>query len=446
MSSSSSLVDIMGRDERIAGDLSSRSSLVGRGGAEFALRGDDSRLVQLVSDWWDDACPPTELQRLVSWSVMSGVSYGRLHWDRGLRHVRIEAWDNHWLSWDESRGCYVTQTADQGLVDVRQGTGEWILLTPGGHRSWMTGAVRALGESWLLRSWTRRDWARYCERHGMPILAIREPGGVSDEAIGTFYAELSASLGSRGVIKLPQDGEDGFGVEFIEASDGAWETFRALQSSLARDISIRLLGQNLTSEVDGGSYAAAQAHLQVRQDLLSHDAEVLSDALRRDVIVPWLAANVGQIDPAAVPWPHWQTAPTPSTAEEADTLAMIGDALGVLAPHGVDVRELAERFGVPLLGGRRSHQMRAALDPVIVGQEYADRVTESLHGALEEDLRPHIERILEIVNDESIPEAELADRITAYYAEMDPTAAASSVHAAMMMAQHGGVAAVQLEE
>lgn len=62
---------------------------------------------------------------------------------------------------------------------------------------------------------------------------------------------------------------------------------------------IQVLGQNLSTEVKGGSYAAAAAHESVRFDFLTADARETAATIRRDLLEPIVRYN-------------WPGAPVPS--------------------------------------------------------------------------------------------------------------------------------------
>ena len=117
-------------------------------------------------------------------------------------------------------------------------------------------------------------------------------------------------------------------------------------------IAIAVLGQNLTTEVQGGSYAAAQVHQQVADYLRRADAECLSTTLRTQVLTWWAAYNFG--DPAVAPWPRWKIDPEADAASVGAAYKALGDGIASLrdaVPEGqaLDLGAILERAGVPLV-------------------------------------------------------------------------------------------------
>lgn len=219
----------------------------------------------------------------------------------------------------------------------------------GEYRGWMSGAVRALAIPWLVRQYAHRDWARYSEAHGMPLRGAKVPVTASEIDKENFYRQI-ANIGVETTIQLPQ-GMDGqsFGVDLIEAAAGNWEAFERLIVKCDTNIACAVLGQNLSTEVEKGSYAAATAHQQVRQDYLEADAETLATTLHQQLLKPWAAFNFG--DPDVAPWPTWDATPPEDKAQNATTLQAVTGAVEKLLSLGVplDVRALAEQYQIPLL-------------------------------------------------------------------------------------------------
>jgi phage gp29-like protein len=67
------------------------------------------------------------------------------------------------------------------------------------------------------------------------------------------------NLGRDAALVLPR----GLDLKLIESAANNFQTYEAQINVANTGITICLLGQNLTTEVSGGSYAAAQVHSQV---------------------------------------------------------------------------------------------------------------------------------------------------------------------------------------
>jgi phage gp29-like protein len=349
--SSAQLMDAMGRDDRIDACLGTRvRALAGKSGVGFTVAPADNvkdpKLAQEIADkvqkYWYYSCPENVMSHLLRDAVMLGVAFARIHWDLvdGIRVPRLEPWHAHTVYWDWSIQKY-RAVAREGMFIIEPGSAEWFVYEPGGYRSWMSGAVRGLGLPFVIRQYTYRDWYRYCEKHGMPILAIKEPVGAMWERHKAGFWGKVQRLGAESTLRLPfseKDG-DGFGVEFVEPKDKSWATFQAMIGELNTNIAIRLLGQNLSTEVKGGSFAAAMAQELVRMDYLDADAQTLSTALREQVWKPFVRFNCQGVAPAYAPVPTWDTRPPEDKAAKATVFKTYADALKVFIDP--DVRRAA---------------------------------------------------------------------------------------------------------
>jgi phage gp29-like protein len=361
-SESALLVDAMGRDDRIDACLNTRvNAIAGKNGVDFAIvppEKGDQKLADAVASWWPKAVTDASLKALAQDMVMLGVAIARVHWalrERQWVITHLEHWHLSNVRWDNDRGRFVARTS-VGEEVIEPNDSGWLVIAPAGERSWMAGAVRALGLPYVMRSFNWRDWAKYNERHGIPIIAVKEPSGFLKETKDGFYRSLK-TIGSKGVLRLPQsaNGEVGFDAQFLEPKSDSHKSFNQFRMDLDAAIAIYLLGQNLTTEVSGGSFAAANVHGRVRNDYLAADAEGLSSPLRDQLIKPWCAYNVASVDPELVPWPQWDTSLPEDLASGAATLKAFGDAVTALESAGlpIDGDELATRFQVPLRKGEK---------------------------------------------------------------------------------------------
>ncbi len=84
-------------------------------------------------------------------------------------------------------------------------------------------------------------------------------------------------------------------LEFVQASSGGKgpDVYRELCAHLDGQVTLAVLGQNLTTEVSGGSFAAANVHDRVRTDIMRSDARQLAATLNRDLIRPMIDLNLG---------------------------------------------------------------------------------------------------------------------------------------------------------
>jgi phage gp29-like protein len=367
-SSSALLAEAVLRDSAIFSDLQIRAfALASRAGLPFSIdpsRGVDDRraasIAQDVEDLWWVSFPETETAALQRDAVMLGVAIGRDHgqWVEGEWVPRVRRLRPTGLRWSEIDRSF--RYIDGDGVDhlVTPGVDGWILHAPFGADSWMYGAIRAIGIPWIGRINTTRDFLRFCEKHGMPALAIEEPFSASDDVEGTggaqssqtqaFYADLRR-MPQESLVRLPQGqskDEPGWKAYWLELKSRGHGAFVDAASELRREVTSVILGRDPGTAAakvggDGASFLE-----RVRGEFLSSDAEGLSTTLREQVLKPWIVRNYDAKRPELAPWPRWDTRPPPDLAARASTLKTLGEALGLLSAQGVDVEPVLAEFGL----------------------------------------------------------------------------------------------------
>lgn len=351
-SASAQLVEHMQRDDRVFATLTSR--VMALTGLDFSIEPASSDeastvLTEKVQAWWMLAMPESALSEFLRWGVMLGVALAEVTWviEEGQSIPTVKVWHPQFLRWDQALRKWYVITEDAGEIEVTPGNG-WILWLPFGERSWMQGAVRALAIPWLGRQWGYRDWFRRSEVEGNGIIKAKVPGEV-DNAKATKWLNSLRNLGREAVVKCPE----GFDIDIMTAKPGTADFFGKLIASCDSAITLVLLGQNLTTQVEGGSLAAAQVHSRVQRERTKADAESLSTGLRTQLLVPWGLLNIAGFVATMAPWPRWDTAEPADTKTEAEVLQVLSLTLGTLGNAGVpvDTAALAARFNLPLLTG-----------------------------------------------------------------------------------------------
>jgi len=310
---SAQLVDAIVGDDRIQATLGSRTGgLFGRP-VRFKPANDSSAAREVCDAWsedWDRIMPEPTLRGMGEWTTMMGFMAGPLTWDTtGDRWVPMLApWHPRYSFYLPQIFSYVATTQD-GLVAIKGGTGKWFLHAPHGeYRGWMRGAVRPTAQPWLIRNMTYRDWARYSERHGMPILRAYTPAAGDPQQRERFVSTV-ANIGQETAVMLPKgvDEQYSFDLDYLEASDQSWQAFPGLIDRCDMSIVLAILFQNLTTEVKEGSFAAARVHGDVRQSALASDNNGYRLSIRNNIARPYAAFNFG--DPELAPWTDWDLEP-----------------------------------------------------------------------------------------------------------------------------------------
>ena len=361
------LVDELLTDDRIQGVSDTRASAL-LSCQIGVIPADDKRKSRKIAEeivpanghggLWDDIAPPAMLREILKWGYHLGAHVSQIVWQRTAKKwvPRLVPMHPQYLRWDTWKRTFVLQT-EQGEVEIPRvdenpySDGKWFVWCPAGvEYGWRSGLIRTLADKYIMRQWNFRDWARYNERHGLALLVAKFPGGATEEEKNSFFDSIE-SMGSEAVVSAPQgDTKDqpGFDIEIREAVARSWEAFREFKAELDKDIAISIAGQNLTTEVQGGSRAAAQVHDLVRLDKAIEDAS-LGPAISKQVLSWYCLYNYGDRDLA--PTVRHEVEPPADERVEAESLLALGNALNALkaASARVDIDAILEEHGVPLL-------------------------------------------------------------------------------------------------
>lgn len=459
------LVDAMRRDDAVDGALERRASLLpslpvlfekGKGRhAEFVAKEAEDNFEKMV--------PDAELASLVSWGLMLGAAFAQLVWERTSTRwtPALKVW--HPWAFHYRRDLDMWFGSDStGMFPVEPGNGEWVVFEPYGRRGFMRGRVRSLYVPWILRQWTYRDAGRYSEVYGTPIKKGFVPMSASKESIARFQQELSA-LGNETTITLPRapDGRPGFDLELIEARGDGMQQFMELAENTTKAINIALLGQNLTSDVSGGSFAAAKVHNAIRNDLMQADADKLSDCLNTQVLRPWAVFNFGS--DAMSPKMSWDTTPPTDKTEDGAAMESLGKGIAALLAVGVklDVNALMESKGYPVAAIEQPEEeeaegaeeageeeekeetlsMRQNIKGAIQGQQFTDAVAADLLSKSKEQITADVTTLLGAVL-EAGSFQDLETRLKQAFAGMDAAPFAEKLSQALALAEMNGIDAV----
>ena len=167
------------------------------------------------------------------------------------------------------------------------------------------GALRPCMWPSMTKRYGLRWWLVAAERFGQPAPILKVPDG--DDNLFDDAADMLRGLTDDWQAVLTQ----GMELELLPGSGDFSGDLHAKMVEFANtEMAICILGQNLSTEVQGGSFAAAKVHDAVRLDYLASDAQELAETLRRELLEPLVRYNL----PGA-PVPEWDfTLVQPETA------------------------------------------------------------------------------------------------------------------------------------
>ncbi len=353
---SGQLIDAIQGDDRVQAALGSRvGALLGLPTIyEQAAADEGGECLAAWKEAWPLCHAPPEqgdvTDQIKRTAHMAGFSVSEILWDTSVTPWQpyLKPWESSHFYYDKWRRMLVALTED-GPEVVVPGDGKWFVHAPSGiWRSWMNGLVRPLALPWFLRCLARRDWARYSERHGMPLLLAEMPAVADAEDKKRFESDL-VNMGTEAVVTLPQglDGE-GFDVRLLEAASQSWEGFDRLIVRCDSGITLCVQWQNLTTEVKEGSQAAARVHGDVKQTAIVFDDRTWTTDVGFQIARPFAAFNYG--DPRRAPKTSRDVAPLEDKIAETQALESFSRAIAALVQNGVpiDLPALAAAYRVKL--------------------------------------------------------------------------------------------------
>lgn len=119
-------------------------------------------------------------------------------------------------------------------------------------------------------------WTVFIEKYGMPFLTANAPGGTKEKEL-CETADMLANMVTDAIAVVPEN----YNLEIKEAvaGKGASDSLHKVYLDFMNiEIAMSIVGTNLTTEVQGGSQAAAKSHMVVRQDIIESDQKLIQDS------------------------------------------------------------------------------------------------------------------------------------------------------------------------
>lgn len=120
-----------------------------------------------------------------------------------------------------------------------------------------------------------RFWINYAEKYGSPMLLAQFQRGASQEEAEKL-ADVLSEMSQDAVIVTPSD----YKIDIAESNRSASvELFRELIKYCNSEISKAILSETMTTEMDGGSFAAAEVHFKIRKELIKRDSWMIRNVI-----------------------------------------------------------------------------------------------------------------------------------------------------------------------
>ncbi|WP_428527137.1 DUF935 domain-containing protein [Roseibium sp.] len=152
------------------------------------------------------------------------------------------------------------------------------------------GLARLAVWSWLLKSYTVKDWAAFCEIFGQPLrLGKYGPGASDRDKRALLRAVRSIARDAAAIIPQSMD------MELIQSKANGGAVFEGFAEFLDGQVSKAVLGQTMTTD-DGSSQSQAEVHNDVRMDIAQADTAALQHTLNTGLIEPYCKLNFGSLE------------------------------------------------------------------------------------------------------------------------------------------------------
>lgn len=137
-------------------------------------------------------------------------------------------------------------------------------------------------------------WAMLAEKYGMPWVTGKVPRSATDEDRRALLGSLGSMVADACAVI-----NDDESIELLEAGgkSGSNNIYDDLIRAANSEMSKAVLGQTLSTELpkSGGSYAATESHMDVRDDVVFTDQSMIAKALNR--LFRWITVlNFGHED------------------------------------------------------------------------------------------------------------------------------------------------------
>lgn len=331
------------QDDRVQGALGARVGALLGLEPTFEASGDKRRskrpvkALELGDDWWD-SFPETESGLILRWAIVLGFGLARHGWDEVEGHDgRIlpmpEFWHPQHVRYDWPTRRWMTRIqqgpSDAGVAETEivPGDSDWLFHRPYGKaRPWAWGLWHALAPLVLIKHLAEWDFSRAGERGALLVGTTQEgilpvDGDKPAHRIRQDLAEQLYQRGRDGVCILPA----GFDLKMLALAAGTPELYGKQIAMANEAIAVNIRGGNLSTNVEGGSRAAAEVQERTGdQANLRQDAQAWTTTVHNDSLKPWAEFNYG--DRNLAPWPVYPVEPKRDLKRSGETANSALDA------------------------------------------------------------------------------------------------------------------------
>lgn len=273
-------------------------------------------------------------------AIGKGIAVSEIIWDYDDGHVvikDIKSRHQKRFFWDEEDNFKViTKEYPSGIIVPENKFIVHRYKARSGHPS-RAGVLRVVAWMYLFKNYDLKDWVSFCEVFGMPLrLGKYAQGASEDDKAALMRALIQIGCDAAGIIP------DGTEIEFKESNKtSSIDVYERLARYCDEQMSKAILGQTLTSDSGGGSYAQSKTHNEVRHDLTVADCKALAATLRRDLIRPLVLFNFGE--DRRIPYIRYDCEEAGDLKETVDIYEKLICNIGLKIPTS----HLYKKFSIP---------------------------------------------------------------------------------------------------
>lgn len=274
-------------------------------------------------------------------AIGKGIAVSEIMWGFDGGHIAVEdirSRHQKRFFWDAADDSFKVRTMEspEGILLPANKFIVHKYKARSGHPS-RAGVLRVVAWMYLFKNYDIKDWVGFAEVFGLPLRLGKYPPGASDaDKAALMRALLQIGADAAGIIP------DGTAIDFITTEKtSSTDLYERLARYCDEQVSKAILGQTLTSDSGGGSYAQSKTHNEVRHDLTAADCKALAATLRRDLIRPLVLFEFGE--DKRVPYIRFDF-------EESEDLDQLATILGTLIEKtGLEVPTsyIYKKFSIP---------------------------------------------------------------------------------------------------
>lgn len=275
-------------------------------------------------------------------AIGKGISVLEIEWDvdaEGHDIIRSLEWIHpKKLVWDFEKEVLKITTRDfpEGIELPENKFVVHKYKAKSGHES-RAGVMRIIAWMYMFKNFDLKDWVAFSEVYGMPLrLGKYDASASKEDRKQLMDAIYTMGTDAAGIIPTSAD------ISIIESNKTtSADIFEKFARYADEQMSKAILGQTLSSDSGGGSYAQGKVHNEVRHDLTVADAKSLAETIRKDIIQPLVLYNFGP--DAKIPLFVFNSNETDDLKVTAEIYKTLICDMGLLIP----VDHVYKKFSIP---------------------------------------------------------------------------------------------------